>query len=201
MKTAIVTIACIACFGAQALECEKYVDNDQVCISKVTLSPKEEVGPHHDPHHQVLIGLKNGMLNQISSDGKVSELYFVEGMPVFKDRDEANQYHRMANRSEDSMEVLVIEMKNDSLFERKKGDHSHDFSVNIRMNCPMSKELKNFIRAIPPSGNYSSNFDEWKSMFVDNMSQLVHLVQNEKIYNAFWSIRTDDAGWREANKQ
>ncbi len=56
----------------------------------------------------------------------------------------------------------------------------------------MGTELKDFVKSIPPAGNYSSSFDEWKSSFIHNMTQLIRLVESEKVFNSFWSVKTDD---------
>lgn len=56
----------------------------------------------------------------------------------------------------------------------------------------MSEELKEFVRSIPDSGSYSTSFNEWKPSFINNMTQLIHLVDNEKIFNPSWSVKTDE---------
>lgn len=68
----------------------------------------------------------------------------------------------------------------------------HEIAVDIRIDCPMSQELEEFVQSIPTAGNYSSPFGEWKSSFVHNMTQLIRLVESEKIRNSFWSVKTDD---------
>lgn len=56
----------------------------------------------------------------------------------------------------------------------------------------MSTELNNFVKSIPPAGNYSSSFKEWKTSFINNMTQLIRLVDSEKVSDSFWSVKTDD---------
>ncbi len=70
-------------------------------------------------------------------------------------------------------------------------EKSHDITIEIKINCPMSEELRDFVKSIPSGGNYSTNFDEWKSSFINNMTQLIHLVESEKILNSSWSVKTD----------
>ena len=71
-------------------------------------------------------------------------------------------------------------------------ENSHDISINIKINCPTSDEFQEFVKSIPPEGNYYSSFNEWKSSFVNNMNQLIHLVESGKIFNSSCSINTDD---------
>lgn len=69
---------------------------------------------------------------------------------------------------------------------------SHEISIDIKINCPMSDEVMDFVMSIPPSGDYASSYDEWKSSFIHNMTQLIRLVESEKVYNSSWSVKIDD---------
>lgn len=70
---------------------------------------------------------------------------------------------------------------------------SHHISITIDIDCPMSEELDAFVKSIPPEGSTSKDFEEWKTSFVHNMTQLIRLVQSEKVLNSSWSVKTDDA--------
>lgn len=69
---------------------------------------------------------------------------------------------------------------------------SHDIAIEIKINCPKSEELTKFIESIPPYGERSANFDEWKSSFIHNMTQLIKLIESEKVYSSYWSAKVDD---------
>ena len=71
-------------------------------------------------------------------------------------------------------------------------EKSHEITIEIKINCPMSEELNQFVKSIPENGDYSVGFCEWKSSFITNMTQLIHLVESEKIHNSSWSVKTDN---------
>lgn len=72
-------------------------------------------------------------------------------------------------------------------------DNSHEITIEIKIACPMSAELETFVQSIPKAGTYSTSLEEWKSSFINNMTQLIQLVESEKFYHSFWSVKTDDA--------
>ena len=70
---------------------------------------------------------------------------------------------------------------------------THEIAIDIRITCPMSPELEDFVQSIPPAGHYSSNYEEWKASFINNMTQLLRLVESDKVFSSFWSVKTDDS--------
>lgn len=79
--------------------------------------------------------------------------------------------------------------ENEPQIEKEEG--FHDIVVKIRISCPPSDEFQQFLQSIPPPGNYSSSFDEWKYSFIHNMRYLIQLVESENIGNSWWSVETD----------
>lgn len=192
MKKALAVLACFLSFEMQALEYEQLFDNDQVSVAKATIFPHEEIGLHRDVHPQIVVALKGGTITRLEADGRAIDVNFPTGVAVFRNADPENELHRSVNNSSGSIELMMIQIKNSVPIEKDENDESHDISINIKMNCPMSPELIDFVKSIPPTSNDSSNFDEWKPAFTNNMAQLIHLVESEKIFHASWSTSTDD---------
>lgn len=71
-------------------------------------------------------------------------------------------------------------------------EKEHTIAIEININCPTSEAFNEFMKSIPSAGNYSSNYDEWKSSFINNMTQLIHLVESEQISNSSWSVKVDE---------
>lgn len=64
----------------------------------------------------------------------------------------------------------------------------HEINVEIKINCPMSEELQNFFNSTPTK--QSANYEEWRSAFIDNFTQLIKLVESNKINAGTWSVNT-----------
>lgn len=89
-------------------------------------------------------------------------------------------------------EICLTTLENSSNSSQEIDKKSHEIVIEIKIECPMSAELADFVDSIPTAGTYSSSFQEWKSSFVNNMMQLIHLVESEKILNSYWSVKTDE---------
>ncbi|WP_068466661.1 cupin domain-containing protein [Candidatus Protochlamydia phocaeensis] len=192
MKKVLAILMCSRFFQIQALEYEQQFENDQICIGKATIAPHEEIGLHRDMHPQVVIALKGGTITRLEADGRTTDVKFPTGKAIFRKADPENEQHRSVNNSSEPVELIIIQLKNSQSVNQKVDEESHDIAIDIKINCPMSTELKDFVKSIPPAGNYSSSFEEWKSSFVNNMTNLIRLVESEKISNSFWSVKTDD---------
>lgn len=179
-------------FQMEALEYEQQFENDQISIGKATIAPHEEIGFHRDMYPQVVIALKGGTITRLEADGRTTDVKFPTGKAVFKEADPENEQHRSVNNSSETVELIIIQLKNSTSVTTKADEKSHEITIDIKISCPMSPELKDFVKSIPPAGNYSSSFEEWKSSFVNNMTQLIRLVESEKVFNSFWSVKTDD---------
>jgi hypothetical protein len=74
----------------------------------------------------------------------------------------------------------------------KKAEDLHTIAIDIRINCPMSSEFKDFLESVPHPGHYESQVDEWKASFVNNMTQLIKLVESGNFETgAWWSVHTN----------
>jgi hypothetical protein len=193
MKKIWAIFMCFLSFEIHTLEYEQQFENDQVCIAKVKISPHEEIGLHRDVYPQVVIALKGGTMTRLEADGRTTDITFPTGTAVFREADPENELHKSVNNSSESIELILVQVKNNTPSVSKKvGEISHDIAVDIRINCPESDELKNFVRSIPKSDdNYSGSFEEWKNSFKETMTQLIRLVDSEKTFNSILSIKTD----------
>ncbi len=192
MKKVLFTLMCSLSFQMQALEYEQQFENDQICIAKATIAPHEEIGLHRDMYPQVVIALKGGIITRFEADGRIIDVKFPTGKAIFKEADPENEQHHSVNNSSEPVELIIIQLKNSMPINTKADEKSHEIAIDIKINCPMSTELKDFVKSIPITGNYSSSFEEWKSSFVNNMTQLIRLVESEKVFNSSWSVKTDN---------
>jgi hypothetical protein len=70
-------------------------------------------------------------------------------------------------------------------------EQPHSIAMEIKILCPSSEEFSSFAGSIPEQGEYVT-YEEWKNSFVNNFTQLLNLIESGKIYNASWSVKTDD---------
>ncbi len=191
MKSILLGLVCMASASIQALEYEPQFENDQISIAKAKIQPHEEIGFHRDAYPQVVIALKGGTITRLEADGRVTEVRFPTGVAVVREADPQDELHKSVNNSSESVELVIIQLKNNPPTIEHKKENSHDISVNIKINCPTSDEFQEFVKSIPPADYSSPSFNEWKSSFLNSMNQLVHLVESEKIFNSWWSVHTD----------
>lgn len=109
---AFLILACLALTQVQALEYEIQFDNDQICISRVVMGPKEEIGFHRDAMPQVVIGLKGGIITRLESDGREVDVEFPTGKTVYRPVDPEGELHRSVNKSDAPIEIIIVQMKN-----------------------------------------------------------------------------------------
>lgn len=104
-------LACCALTQMQALEYEVQFENDQVCVSRVVIEPKEEIGLHRDAVPQFVIGLRGGTITRLESDGKEMDVEFPTGKAIYRPVDPENELHRSVNKSDAPIEIIIIQMK------------------------------------------------------------------------------------------
>jgi hypothetical protein len=191
MKKLLTIAFCFLALALQALEYEKQFENDQVCVARAKLLPHEEVDLHRDVYPAVVIAVKGGVITRFEADGRITDVNFPTGVPVFREADPESELHKSVNRSDDPIELTIIQLKNNTTFSKTVDEKSHQIAVDIKISCPMSHGLKEFVKSIPPAERSSVNFDEWKASFVSSMTNLIRLVENEKIFSSYWSAKTD----------
>lgn len=107
-------LACLALTQAQALEYEVQFENDQVFVSRVVIEPKEEIGLHRDAVAQIVVGLRGGTITRLETDGREVDVEFPTGKAVYRPVDPENELHRSVNKSNASIEIIIIQMKNNA---------------------------------------------------------------------------------------
>lgn len=113
MKGILLGLACSLSFQIHALEYELQIDNDQVRVAKVKVMPHEEIGLHRDPGQRVVVALKGGVITRLEADGQVTDVKFPTGVAVFRNPDPENELHKSVNNSNESVELIIIDIKKD----------------------------------------------------------------------------------------
>lgn len=188
MKGLLFGLFCLVSIHVQGLQYETQFENDQISVAKATIEAREEIGLHRDAYPQVVIALKGGTITRLEANGQKTDVQFPTGVAVMRGVDPVDELHKSVNNSDDAVELLIIQLKDSQTVAI---DGSHNISVNIKINGPDSLEFQEFVKSIPPAGNYTSEYSEWKSSFVNNMNQLIHLVESEKVFSSDWSVKTD----------
>ncbi|MES2344901.1 MAG: hypothetical protein V4494_03060 [Chlamydiota bacterium] len=200
MKKMLFGLICLASLEMHAFEYEKQFENKEILVSKVKILPYEEIDLHRDAYPQVVIALQGGTMTRLEADGRAIDINFPTGVAVFREADPINEVHRSVNYSSEPVELITILLKNNEPVLPRENIQSHDIAVDIRINCPTSEELSDFVKSIPLPGHYSTTFEEWKSSFVNNMTKLIRLVESEKVFNSWWSVRNEEHVPQEINK-
>lgn len=114
IKKILLGLACFLHIQSQALEYELHFENESVTAAKVTIFPYEEIGLHRDTTPHVVVALKGGVLTRIEADGRLVDVHFPTGIAVFRCVDPPNELHKTINSSSESIELIIISLKNDT---------------------------------------------------------------------------------------
>ncbi len=101
----------LAFINIQAFEYEVQFENDQVCVSKVVVEGKEEIGLHRDALPRVVIALKGGTITRLESNGEKVDVHFPKGKAIYLLADLENELHKGVNNSDEPIEVITIQLK------------------------------------------------------------------------------------------
>ncbi len=113
MSKVLTMLFCSILFQAEALEYNQLFENDQVCIAQVKVFPHEEIGLHRDVYPAVVVALTGGVITRLEADGRVTDVHFPTDVAVFRAADPENELHRSVNRSDDPIELMIIQLKKD----------------------------------------------------------------------------------------
>ncbi|MBS0653077.1 MAG: hypothetical protein JSR39_06050 [Verrucomicrobia bacterium] len=120
MKGVLCGAMCLLSFGLQSLEYAVQFENDRVCAAKATIMPNEEIGLHRDACPQIVIALKGGVITRLEADGTTTDVHFPTGVAVFRDVDPPDELHKSINRGSEPVELIIIQLKENSLITRDK---------------------------------------------------------------------------------
>lgn len=186
MKNAILgLITCLLSTQLYSSE-HKQFENDKICIIKASASSQEEVNFYNDIYPQVVIPIKESSITRLDENGHTTKIQVSPGQAMYFNPEDEKLTHKLT----ESADFIIIQIKDNSPPLKKEKD-SHDISIEIKLNCPMSNELKSFVSSIPPKGNYTVSYDEWATSFKKNINELIKLVESEEIHHSWWSAKTD----------
>ncbi|QLH35412.1 MAG: hypothetical protein HWD61_04010 [Parachlamydiaceae bacterium] len=94
-----------------AMEYEVQFENDKVHVSKANIMPHEEIGLHRDANQHVVVALQGGVITRLEADGTSTKVNFPTGVPVFRDIDPPNEFHKSLNDSDNPIELIIIQLK------------------------------------------------------------------------------------------
>jgi hypothetical protein len=86
-------------------------ENEHVRVWKTVIMPHQPLKMHRHDCARVVVGLKGGSLTKLEDTGETSELVFETGKAYWLNEDLPNTLHGDINKSNESIEVMVIEIK------------------------------------------------------------------------------------------
>jgi hypothetical protein len=86
-------------------------ENEHVKVWKTIIMPRQPLKMHRHDCSRVVVGLKGGSLTKIEDTGETSELKFETGKAYWLTEDPEGTLHADINESDESIEVMVIEIK------------------------------------------------------------------------------------------
>jgi len=89
------------------------LENEKVKIWKTLIMPNQPLKMHRHECDRVIVGLKGGTLIKIEKTGETSKLVFENNKAYWLPKDPPNTYHADINESNEPIEVIVIELKQD----------------------------------------------------------------------------------------
>ena len=86
-------------------------ENEHVRVWKTVIMPHQPLKMHRHDCPRVVVGLKGGTLTKIEEAGETSDLNFESGVAYWLTEDPPGTFHGDINQSDESIEVMVIELK------------------------------------------------------------------------------------------
>ena len=89
-------------------------ENDQVKVWKTVIIPNSPLTMHRHEHGRTIVVLKGGILTIQQDTGEKQKLNWKTGQSYWLDADpKGNKQHADLNETNDTIEVMVVECKND----------------------------------------------------------------------------------------
>lgn len=120
MKKMLAIALCFLTFKIQAFEYEQLFENEQFCVARAKIMAHEEIDLHRDIYPAIVIASKGGIITRLEADGRTTDVNFPTDVAVFREADPENEFHRSVNRSDDLIELTIVQLKN-SLKDDKHG--------------------------------------------------------------------------------
>jgi Ni/Co efflux regulator RcnB len=121
-KTIVAVIASAALAGAVTLAAsaqqaaqtrrEPQFENNHVRVWKSIILPNQPLTLHRHDHGRTIVVLKGGTLDVVDAKGQtMKQLAWETGKAYWLDADPPKQEHGDLNRGKDTIEVMVVEMR------------------------------------------------------------------------------------------
>ena len=93
---------------------EPQFENGDVRVWKSIIMPNQPLALHRHDHGRTIVTLKGGTLDVVDAKGATMEkMTWETGKAYWLDADKAGTQHGDLNKGKESMEVIVVELKND----------------------------------------------------------------------------------------
>ena len=93
---------------------EPQFENSDVRVWKSIIMPNQPLALHRHDHGRTIVTLKGGTLDVVDAKGATMEkMTWETGKAYWLDADKAGTQHGDLNKGKESMEVIVVELKND----------------------------------------------------------------------------------------
>lgn len=93
---------------------EPQFENSEVRVWKSIIMPNQPLALHRHDHGRTIVTLKGGTLDVVDAKGAtVEKMTWETGKAYWLDADKAGTQHGDLNKGKESMEVIVVELKND----------------------------------------------------------------------------------------
>ena len=99
---------------------EEQFTNDQLKVWKTTIMPGAPLALHRHEHGRALVALTDGQLQVTDKDGKVLDTYDLRaGKAMWLPKDPPGQLHADVNPGTKAIEVIVVQLQQDTVAVRK----------------------------------------------------------------------------------
>jgi beta-alanine degradation protein BauB len=99
----------------QASRREAQFENAELKVWKSIIMPKQPLALHRHDHGRALIALTDGVLDVVDQNGTRLDTYtWTKGKAYWLGVDPPGQQHADVNNSDKPVEVIVVELKNDT---------------------------------------------------------------------------------------
>lgn len=105
---------------AQTSRREDQFENDEMKAWKTTVLPKQPLALHRHEHGRALVALTDGQLQVTDKNGKVLDTYNLKaGKAMWLSKDPPGQLHADVNPGTKPIEVIVVQLKQDTVAVKK----------------------------------------------------------------------------------
>ena len=105
---------------AQTSRREEQFTNDELKVWKTTVMPKAPLALHRHEHGRALVALTDGQLQVVDKNGKVLDTYNLKaGKAMWLSKDPAGQMHADVNPGTKPIEVMVVQLQQDTVAVKK----------------------------------------------------------------------------------